>query len=145
MVQTFAEAVKGNHTCENAGQVLHNHNQVLMGIDERLDKINESIHEYRPMINGLIEDARSLEVRLRDVEIKAQTAAVEIKRLQVDVDAIGNKIRYSVPAAQDDPGHKPESVAAVLAFIAALPKYWHVILGVGSAIAGAIAVLTQMK
>lgn len=97
---------------------------------EKIDAMFGMLHELKPVVLAIKEDTKMMDARLRASEVQGAEHGVKIDRLQEDVDGLGRKIRIVETRAANPLPAKATSEAgrwgAVLAFLAALPDYWHV-------------------
>lgn len=108
-----------------------------------LIEIHGSVKGIEPVLKSHGESIAKLEDRSRTVEIGLAEHGGELKRVKSDLDGLGRKVRAGsdrrrLEASTEDTGGK---WLAFLEVLAALPKYAHVLLTIGSAVGMAAVVL----
>ncbi len=114
-----------------------------MGLEEKVDGMLALLHSMKPVIDSSAASLLALDQRQRSMEISSAQNDVRVARLISDLDGLGRKVR-----ALTDRRRLHEAGAAegtrwmtFLTILAALPKYWPVIVAVGGFVTTAAVIL----
>lgn len=113
--------------------------------DQQINEMHGMLHAMKPMLEAVREDTKAIDARVRASELQGAEHGVKIQRLQEDVDGLGRKIRYAVPAPPAAAGETPGKWAAFADFMGALPTYWHVIVSAAMFVGATVTMLVRHR
>lgn len=113
-----------------------------MGQEDKIDQMNGLLHEMKPMLESVVDGQKTMDARMRSIEVRAEQHHVKIGRLQSDMDGMGQLVRrYSevkVTSGINGINDLEElrgtprggKWLAILEFLAVAPQYWHIIISI---------------
>lgn len=106
-------------------------------------EIHGTVSGIQPVLEANTATLRVMDERQRKGEMVSVEHGVKIERLESDVDGLGRKLRsQSLHLHQGGGGH-----GRWLSFLEAmviLPKYWHILLGLGGVASALISILLRL-
>ena len=107
--------------------------------EKKIDEMFGLLHEMKPVVLDIREGQKSMDTRVRAIEVNVGVHAVKIDRIQTDLDGLGRKVRG---IETRPPATSEGRWTDIVEFLGAIPLYWHVI---GYAVTVGIAVVAVLR